>query len=54
MPAELLNELFGSLPMENAFHILTKMPNGLLARNFQKMINGTKKVKFIKKIRIKR
>jgi hypothetical protein len=44
MPTELLNELFGSLPLENAFGFLAKMPNGLLARNVQKMINCIKEV----------
>jgi hypothetical protein len=43
LPAELLNELFAALPLENAFTLLTKMPNVLLARNIQKMTN-TKKV----------
>jgi hypothetical protein len=46
IPAELLNELLGSLPLENAFGLLAKMPNGLLARNVQKMINGIKEVKY--------
>jgi hypothetical protein len=45
LPAELLNELFGSLPLENAAGLLAKkMPNGLLARNVQKMVDGIKKV----------
>jgi hypothetical protein len=44
LPTELLNELFGSMPFRNAFGLLTKMPNGLLARNAQKMANGIKKV----------
>jgi len=47
MPAELLNELYGSLPFENAFGLLAKMPNGLLARNVQKMISGIKMVENI-------
>jgi len=44
MPAELLNELFSAMPFGNAFGLLAKMPNGLLARNVQKMINGIKEV----------
>jgi hypothetical protein len=46
MPAELMNELFGSLPFGNAFVLLAKMPNGLLARNVQKMINDIKMVEY--------
>jgi hypothetical protein len=49
MPAELLNELFGSLSLENAFVLLAKMPNGLLARNVLKMINGIKMVEYFNK-----
>jgi hypothetical protein len=41
-----VNELFSSLPLENAFGLLDKMPNGLLARNIQKMINGIKMVDY--------
>ena len=44
LPTELLNEFFASMPMENAFGLLAKMPNGLLARNVQNMINGIKEV----------
>jgi hypothetical protein len=47
MPVELMNELFCSLPLENAFGLLVKMPNGLLARNIQKMINSIKMVKYL-------
>jgi hypothetical protein len=36
MPSELLNELFASMSLENAFGFLAKMPNGLLARNVEK------------------
>jgi hypothetical protein len=45
-----LNELLGSLPLENAFGLLAKMPNGLLARNVQKMINAIKEVKYYRKL----
>jgi hypothetical protein len=41
---ELKNELFSSMPLENAYSLLAKMPNCLLARNVQKMINGIKEV----------
>jgi hypothetical protein len=44
LPVELLNELFASMPFENAFGLLAKMANGLLARNVQKMINIIKEV----------
>jgi len=44
MPIELMNELFAAMLFENAFRLLTKMPNGLLARNVQNMINGIKEV----------
>ena len=44
MPSELLNELFASLPFENAFGLLAKMPNGLLAINVQKMISDIREV----------
>jgi hypothetical protein len=47
LPAELFNELFVSMPLENAFGLLAKMPNGLLARNLEKMINGIKEVHFL-------
>jgi len=46
MPSELMNELFGSLPFENAFGLLAKMPNGLLARNVQKMLRSIKMVEY--------
>ena len=53
LPAELMNELFASMPLENAFGLMAKMPNGLLARNVQKMINGIKEVNyFFLKIKI--
>jgi hypothetical protein len=32
------------MPFQNAFGLLAKMPNGLLARNAQKMIIGIKEV----------
>lgn len=44
LPAELFNELFVSMPLENAFELLTKLPNGILARNVLKMVNGIKDV----------
>jgi len=47
LPVELLNELFGSLPFENAFGLMAKMPNGVLAKNVQKMINGIKMVEYL-------
>jgi hypothetical protein len=47
MPAELLNELFGVLSLENSFGLLAKIPNGLLARNVQKMINCIKEVEYL-------
>ena len=46
MPAELINELFASMQFENAFGLLAKMPNGLLAKNVQKMLNGIKEVNY--------
>ena len=45
MPIELVNEMFASMAFGNAFGLLAKMPNGLLARNVQKMIDGIKEVK---------
>jgi hypothetical protein len=42
-----MNELFGSLPLKNAFGLLAKMPNVLLAGNVQKMINGIKMVEYL-------
>jgi hypothetical protein len=42
-----VNELFGSLPLKNAFGLLVKMPNGLLARNLLKTINGIKMVEYL-------
>ena len=47
LPAELANEIFASMPLENAFGLLAKMPNGLLARNVQKIINDIKMVKYL-------
>jgi hypothetical protein len=41
-----MNEMFGSFPFENAFVLLAKMPNGLLARNVQKMVNSIKEVQY--------
>ena len=47
MPTELINELFSAMQFENAFGLLAKMPNDLLARNVQKMISDIKEVNSI-------
>jgi len=39
-----MNEMFSSMPLEETFELLAKMPNGLLAKNVQKMIEGIKEV----------
>jgi hypothetical protein len=44
LPVELMNELFAAMPFKNAFGLLAKKSNGLLARNVHKMINGIKMV----------
>jgi hypothetical protein len=46
LSAELLNELYGSMPLENAFCLLAKLSNGLLTRNVQKMISSIKLVEY--------
>jgi hypothetical protein len=46
LPNELINEFFGSMPLKNAYGLLAKLSNGLLAKNIQKLMTAIKEVKY--------